>query len=65
MPFVFDNPNHHGSGFYFDDPSETFSGSGGGGDNGGGGGGGGGGGQIPVYDDNTVNTLNLELELDL
>lgn len=35
MPFVFDNPNHHGSGFYFDDPSETFSGSGGGGDNGG------------------------------
>lgn len=38
MPFVFDNPNHHGSGFYFDDPSETSSGSGGGGDNGGGGG---------------------------
>lgn len=36
MPFVFDNPNHHGSGFYFDDPSETSSGSGGGGDNGGG-----------------------------
>lgn len=31
MPFVFDNPNHHGSGFYFDDPSETSSGSGGGG----------------------------------
>jgi hypothetical protein len=30
MPFVFDNPNHHGSGFYFDDPSETSSGSGGG-----------------------------------
>jgi len=34
MPLVFDNPNHYGSGFYFDDPSETSSGSGGGGGSG-------------------------------
>lgn len=54
MPLVLDDPFRHRDKAVLDAPTETDSS-----------GGGGGGGQIPVYDDNTVNTLNLELELDL